>query len=146
MKKLAISTISLLFLSAVAAPVVTAQEEEMMEYQNPSITPDDAETRTDAVNEGYDARTVNYDDIYNSMYDVRRTEAFSLVTSAYRGEYEDYGIPSYVQLANEYQSGEITAEDVIQAAIEANQLSPRAIEDEAYVNAVELQLDSLQSR
>jgi hypothetical protein len=146
MKKLAISTISLLLLTGIAAPMVTAQEEEMMEFENPTITPDDAETRTDAVNEGYDARTVNYDDIYNSMYDVRRTEAFSLVTSAYRGEYEDYGIPSYAELANEYQSGEITAEDVIKAAIEANQLSPRAMEDEGYVNAVELQLDSLQSR
>ena len=40
----------------------------------------------------------------NSMYDVRRTEAFNLVSSAYRGDFEEQGINSYAVLIENYQT------------------------------------------
>lgn len=78
-----------------------------------------------------------------SMYDVRRTEAFNLVSSAYRGDFEDQGIESYAVLISNYQAGELTAKDLIQAAIDAGELSPSAMEDAAYVEAVDTQLSTL---
>lgn len=76
-------------------------------------------------------------------YDIRRTEAFNLVSSAYRGDFEEQGINSYAVLETDYESGELTAEDLINAAIETGELSPKAIEDESYVEAVDNQLNAL---
>ena len=81
----------------------------------------------------------------DANYDVRRTEAFNLVSSAYRGDFEDQGINSYAVLLENYETGELTAEDLIQAAIEAGELSPSAMEDDSYVNAVDSQLSALTS-
>ena len=78
-----------------------------------------------------------------SMYDVRRTEAFNLVSSGYRGDFEEQGINSYAVFTSNYETGELTAEDLIKAGIEAGDLSPSAMEDEDYINAVKLQLDTL---
>lgn len=78
-------------------------------------------------------------------YDVRRTEAFNLVSSAYRGDFEEQGVNSYATLVSNYQTGELTAEDLIKAAIESGELSPMAMEDESYVRAVDEQLDALTS-
>ncbi len=78
-----------------------------------------------------------------SMYDVRRTEAFNLVSSAYRGDFEDQGIESYAVLISNYEAGELTAKDLIQAAVDAGELSPSTMEDSAYVEAVERQLSTL---
>ena len=78
-----------------------------------------------------------------SMYDVRRTEAFNLVSSAYRGDFEDRGIESYAVLISNYEAGELTAKDLIQAAVDAGELSPSAMEDSAYVEAVDRQLSTL---
>ena len=78
-----------------------------------------------------------------SAYDVRRTEAFSLVSSGYRGDFEEQGINSYAVFVRDYNSGSMTAEDLVNAAIEAGELSASAMEDESYLNAVDLQLDTL---
>jgi hypothetical protein len=77
-----------------------------------------------------------------NMSSVRDTEAFNLVSLAYRGEFEDVGIPSYNQLVMEYTTGDLSAEDVVEAGIEDGYLSPAAMEDEEYINAVELQLNA----
>lgn len=79
----------------------------------------------------------------SSNYDVRQTEAFNLVSSAYRGDFEDQGINSYAVLVSNYEAGELTAEDLINAAIESGELSPSALEDESYVEAVDSQLNAL---
>ncbi|MBE9170335.1 hypothetical protein IQ238_23375 [Pleurocapsales cyanobacterium LEGE 06147] len=71
------------------------------------------------------------------------TEAFNLVNSAYRGELQAQGIPSYSQLVRDYGTGQVTAEDLVEAAIEADMVSPETIEDEEYLNAVRVQLDAL---
>ena len=84
-------------------------------------------------------------DDMSASYDVRRTEAFNLVSSAYRGDFEDQGIGGYNVLMTEYEAGNLTAEDIIKAAIEAGDLSPAAMEDDGYVNSVDVQLSTLSS-
>jgi len=79
----------------------------------------------------------------DSQQDVRSTEAFNLVSAAYRGEFEAQGIPSYYQLEQAYLAGEVTAQGLVNTAIAACELSPTAAEDEGYLNAVRLHLDSL---
>ncbi|QDZ38623.1 hypothetical protein FRE64_00890 [Euhalothece natronophila Z-M001] len=74
---------------------------------------------------------------------VRDTEAFSLVSSAYRGDLTEEGIPAYAQFEQAYIAGEIDAESLVNSAIEAGHLSSEAIEDEAYLAAVTLHLDNL---
>ena len=66
-----------------------------------------------------------------------------MVSSAYRGDFEDQGINSYAVLVSNYEAGELTAEDLIAAAIDAGELSSSAMEDESYVQAVDSQLNAL---
>lgn len=78
-----------------------------------------------------------------SRYSVRDTEAFDLVASAYRGEFQSEGIPSYYQLEQAYQAGEVNAERLVNSAIAAGELDPAAAQDDAYLNAVSLHLSGL---
>ena len=134
-KKLTNSGLLLLALSAFIAPVAVAQMEE-------EGAPDTRIEKYDELTET-DGTTSTSDS--NMMYDVRRTEAFNLVSSAYRGQYEAQGINGYAVMISNYNSGELTAEDLINAAIEAGELSPSALEDDSYVEAVELQLETLRN-
>lgn len=74
---------------------------------------------------------------------VRSQEAFDLVASAYRGELESVGIPSYYQLQQAYEAEELDAQTLVNRAIAAGELSPAAAEDEEFINAVRLHLDGL---
>ena len=115
----------------------TAQSEiEDTELEDDAFEP---ETRTEETLEEVQSNDLN------ANYDVRRTEAFNLVSSAYRGDFEDQGINSYAVLIENYETGELTAENLIQAAIDAGELSPSAMEDDSYVAAVDAQLDALTS-
>ena len=125
MKKLLVGSLSILLMSTAIVPAVKAQMEDS-----------ETEYPTEANQTSSSSSSMD-------MYDIRRTEAFNLVSSAYRGEFEDYGIPSYAELSTEYQSGQITPEQVVEAAVEAGELSPKAQQDEDYLNAVELQLEGL---
>ena len=58
------------------------------------------------------------------QHNVRSTEAFNLVTSAYRGEFKSEGIPSYNKLQEAYESHQIDAETLVNSAIAAGELSP----------------------
>ena len=111
--------------------VDTAQSEDSMED-----SVEEPATRTEEKLEEYNSED-------RSGYDVKRTEAFNLVSSAYRGDFEEQGINSYATLISNYEAGELTAEDLISAAIESGELSPSAIEDDSYVQAVDSQLNAL---
>lgn len=74
---------------------------------------------------------------------VGPTEAFDLVARAYRGAFEAQGIPSYYELEQAYETGELDAEMLVKKAIEAGALSPDTAQDEGYINAVKLHLDRL---
>ena len=77
---------------------------------------------------------------------VRSTEAFDLVASAYRGEFKPQGVPSYGQLEQAYRANQIDAETLVNRAIAAGELSPEAAQDEGYMNAVDLHLGGLLDR
>lgn len=154
MNKLAIGSLSLILMSAFGAPMAVAEIKEektatnsvcvsQVEPAGSDMDTDKVETRTEQTLEQYQSTGSSAGE---SMYDVRRTEAFNLVSSAYRGQFESQGIDGYAVMVSNYNSGELTAESLIQAAIDAGELSPRALEDEAYVNAVELQLETLSNR
>ena len=131
MKILTNSGLLLIAISAFVAPVAVAQIEEGA--PDTRIEKYEELTETDGTVSTSDSMT----------YDVRRTEAFNLVSSAYRGQFEAQGINGYAVMVSNYNSGQLTAEDLINAAIESGELSPMAIEDESYVEAVEIQLETL---
>lgn len=142
-KNLTNSGLLLLALSAFIAPVAVAQMEEGAPPDTTQMEEGAPDTRIEKYDELTETEGTTSTSDSNMMYDVRRTEAFNLVSSAYRGQYEAQGINSYAVMVSNYNSGELTAEDLINAAVEAGELSPSALEDQSYVEAVELQLESL---
>ena len=161
MNKLTISSLLVLLSAVVAVPDAIAQMSEdnndtrIEKYEDLTETQPDMTSQSDMEESteledmgGADTRTeemlneAQSDDISTS-YDVRRTEAFNLVSSAYRGDFEEQGVNSYATLVSNYEAGELTAEDLIQAAIDSGELSPNALEDESYVEAVDSQLNAL---
>ena len=115
MKKLIFSSLSTLLLLTFTGTAINAQEEA------------DSEARVEQAQE----------------YTEKRMPAFALVSAAYRGRYEDWDIPGYTTLETEYGTGNITAQDVVNAGVEAGELSPQAAEDDEYVSNVDGELGSL---
>lgn len=68
---------------------------------------------------------------------------FQLVSLAYQGMYRSQGIPGFASLIFGYHYQQITATDVIKAAIAAKELTPDTLTDRGYVSAVDTQLFSL---
>jgi len=68
---------------------------------------------------------------------------FQLVSLAYQGMYRSQGIPGFASLIFAYHYRQITATDVIKAAIAAKELTPDTLNDRGYVSAVDTQLFSL---
>lgn len=87
-----------------------------------------------------DAET-SRDNFYNDNdYDPG---AFTLVSLAYRGRYEAYGIPGYFNFLSSYRSGEVEPEDIVEAGIQTGELPPMALNDDGFIRAVELQVENL---
>ena len=68
---------------------------------------------------------------------------FQVTSLAYRGSFDAVGIPGYGALESGIATGDIVAEDVIEAAIASGRLSAEALEDGAFVSSVDNQLDNL---
>jgi hypothetical protein len=75
--------------------------------------------------------------------ETRRVSAFNLVSQAFRGEFSEYGVPSYAVFLSDYRSGQLDAEEVVRSAVAADWLSPWALNDQDYISAVALQMDGL---
>ncbi|MBD1911330.1 MULTISPECIES: hypothetical protein [unclassified Leptolyngbya] len=73
----------------------------------------------------------------------RELTSFNVANLAYQGRLTENGIPSYASLEASVSSGTITAEDVIQAAIDSGRLSETTLQNDAFVTAVERQLQNL---
>lgn len=71
---------------------------------------------------------------------------FEIVNLAQSGYFKDQGIPSQNILAAAYQSGDVTAEDVVKAAVEGNRVSEEVIKDDRFIHAVAQYLDGLSDR
>ena len=77
---------------------------------------------------------------------TRQIDAFDLVNAAYRGRFKEWGIPAYARLDQAYRGRQITAADLVKAAIEAEHLPAIALENESYINAVDTNLYGLVTR
>jgi hypothetical protein len=92
-----------------------------------------------------DAQTVNNNgrqtntDSQNASY----LQPFNIAFLAYQGAFREQGIPSAGTLLSEFQIGNLTAKDIVQAAIKANKLPTQVLSDRGYVNAVESQVTSM---
>jgi hypothetical protein len=115
MKRLIFGAVSILLMSAAIAPSVTAQMEPENNAQPYSIT----------------------------VPETHQISAFNLVSQAFRGQLSAQGIPSYVTFLSAYRTGQIDAEDVVQAAVASGWLSPQILNDQSYQSAVAAQLSSL---
>ncbi len=65
---------------------------------------------------------------------------FDLAFFAYRGYLKDEGIPSGQLLATDLEAGNVSAKDIVQAAIKAHRLSEQMLTDPGYLNALESEL------
>lgn len=73
----------------------------------------------------------------------RKLTSFDVANLAYQGRLTENGIPGYSSLAASVNSGSVTAEDVIQAAIDSGRLSETVLQDDDFVTAVERYLENL---
>lgn len=69
--------------------------------------------------------------------------AVDLVQLARNGYLQEQGIPQFNQLSSDYNSGEVCAEDVVEAAIADDRLSPEVLTDTGYLATVDHCLDHL---
>lgn len=74
---------------------------------------------------------------------IKQTTPVDLVNLARHGYLRDQGIPSGGRLDWEYQSGDVTAEKLVKAGIQANRVTSGSLNDRAYLNAVEAELRDL---
>lgn len=76
----------------------------------------------------------------------RRISAFSLVCAAYRGRFKDLGVPGYAKLDQAYRGRQLSALDLVEAAVEANELPSTTLQDKSYIHAVDKNLYGLVTR
>lgn len=81
--------------------------------------------------------------VENSRSAQEQTTPFKLVTLAYQGFFQEQGIPSAGGLLQAYRAGDISAEDLVRGAIEANRLSAEVLDDREYMTAVQSYLNVL---
>ncbi|MEH2269347.1 MAG: hypothetical protein V7K68_13080 [Nostoc sp.] len=85
----------------------------------------------------------NSNTLRKNSTDAKYLQPFNIAFLAYQGYLKEQGIPSGGTLLFRYQSGNLTAKDVVQAAVRANKVPAQVLNDPSYVNAVELQMTSL---
>jgi hypothetical protein len=76
---------------------------------------------------------------------VSYLKPFNAAFLAYQGDLKAQGIPSGSALVFQYQTGNLTALDIVKAAVNANKLPSQALNDQDYLNAVESNLTSFDS-
>jgi hypothetical protein len=69
-------------------------------------------------------------------------QPFNTAFLAYQGYLKNEGIPSAGALVFAYQAGNLTAKDVVQAAVKDNRLPAEVLNDQDYLSAVDSQLTS----
>lgn len=60
-----------------------------------------------------------------------------LVNLAYNGYFHEQGVPGFGLLISDYRQGKITAEELVQAAIDSNRAEAEVNQDEGYIFAVD---------
>ncbi|NJN59485.1 MAG: hypothetical protein HC879_19330 [Leptolyngbyaceae cyanobacterium SL_5_9] len=68
---------------------------------------------------------------------------FNLVNLARNGYFQEQGIPSFGGLEAAIKSGQVSAEDIIQAAIQERRLSSEHLNNPAYIQSVKRLLNDV---
>ncbi|MCC5897142.1 MAG: hypothetical protein JJU32_04390 [Phormidium sp. BM_Day4_Bin.17] len=76
-------------------------------------------------------------------HEKNHRSALSVVNLARNGYLQDQAIPQFNRLGAAYRGGSLTAEDVIEAAVNEGRLSADRLTDESYRDAVADFLDDL---
>ncbi|MBU7583490.1 MAG: hypothetical protein KAF91_11375 [Nostoc sp. TH1S01] len=74
----------------------------------------------------------------------RVMQPLNLVYLAYQGNLESQGIPSGSTLIFQHQAGNVSAEDLVKAAVNAKKIPQQFLKDQTYLHEVDVQLTSLQ--
>jgi len=120
MKHFALATFSLLLSTVALAPAAKAQTIRIYEVQPQAPT------------------------YYQSnVMERSRISPFQLSSLAYRGRLSAQGIPGYGNLLVGLNSGSITADDIIEAGVEAGIVSYERMDSSSYETALENQLYTL---
>ena len=102
-----------------------------------------AQTANNNNNAGQINTDVNSNNLRTNSPNVSYLQPFNTTFLAYQGYFKEQGIPSGGALVSEFQTGKVTAKDVVQAAVKAKKLPAQVLNDQSYLNAVESQLTSL---
>ena len=86
---------------------------------------------------------INSNNLSSNSTSVSYLQPFNLVTFAYQGGLKQHGIPSGETLVIQTQSRKIIAKDLVKAAVNADKLPSQALNDQNYLSAVNLQLNTL---
>ncbi|MGF2038874.1 MAG: hypothetical protein RMZ43_026750 [Nostoc sp. CmiVER01] len=85
---------------------------------------------------------INSNNLLTHFTNVSYLKPFDAAFLAYQGNLKAQGIPSGSALVSQYQTGNLTALDVVKAAVNAKKLPVQALNDTGYLNAVEWKLTS----
>ncbi len=83
---------------------------------------------------------INSRPLHTTAYQI---QPFNLVTLAYQGYLKQQNIPSYGVLTNSYRDQSISAQQLVQAAVNMNRLPPTVLQDQQYIQAVDQELQNL---
>jgi hypothetical protein len=72
----------------------------------------------------------------NIPHNMSQTSPVNLVGIGYQGFLVDQGIPSGAKFISDVENGDLSAEMLVQSAIEKGRLSPDKLNDQNYLNAV----------
>ncbi|MEH2423579.1 MAG: hypothetical protein V7K48_22490 [Nostoc sp.] len=95
-----------------------------------------------ATNNSGEPIAINSNNLLTHSRNVSYLKPFEAAFLAYQGNLKAQGIPSGSALVSQYQTGSLTALDVVKAAVNAKKLPAQALYDTNYLNAVESQLIS----
>ncbi|QSJ20213.1 hypothetical protein JYQ62_16795 [Nostoc sp. UHCC 0702] len=121
---------------ALTSGIAKAESAKNHNYTNAGIT-------TSQTSNGEIRTARNFQVLDSSSTNVSYLQPFNLVSLAYQGGLKQQGIPSGGTLIVERQNRQIAAEDLVQAAVNANKLPAEVLNDQNYLSAVRLQLTSL---
>ncbi|ACC84699.1 hypothetical protein [Nostoc punctiforme] len=96
-----------------------------------------------ATNNNNETIAINSNNLPGNSISVNYLQPFNLVTFAYQGGLKQHGIPSGEMLVFETQNRNIIANDLVKAAVNADKLPSKALNDQNYLSAVNLQLNAL---
>ncbi|KAF3884988.1 MULTISPECIES: hypothetical protein [Nostocales] len=87
--------------------------------------------------------SVNRVESSNTQSSITQLEPLELVNLAYQGYFSQQGIPGYSDFLLAIRQKEISAEDIVQVAVNTRKVPSQALSDEEYLNAVKVKVDAL---